>query len=510
MSETRSGSDGLHSWKDIAAYLECSVRSAQRWEATRGLPVQRIVTPDGGQIIYANRRTIDAWKARVGSGGAETHEPATNGSPSETVDGRSPGDAPPTSSNDTPAERGTLASTSTPEALTGAAPWKAPVDWRRHVRPVARTMLAALALVAGIGSGIWTVTSGLPTWQTPVRFIVDGGQLRALAGSERQVWAAPLGRFAQSPALLAPHQRFAVGDLDSDGRSEVAIPVSWAAPRTVPEVSEQTLLFDTRGHLKRTITPPTVEIRDGGRTFEGPWMVSAVAFSSPPRTRLWVAYMHHTSHPAFVLEVDAHGAQRIRYLHAGTIRALTHWQHGRQSFLAVGGMENQQRQAAVTVIDLDGAPARWPVESASVLSCTGCPIAPPRAVVSIPTSHVTYARLRSTAWVAGLSVTPAGSLSIDVSSGGSEVNLETSVVMSPALAVTSAERSSHHWAAHRALETEGMLNHAVDACPEAGGVDIWFWARDSWTTSRVADSRASGVTRVATGVAASSSGGRGR
>lgn len=510
MSETRSGSDGLHSWKDIAAYLECSVRSAQRWEATRGLPVQRIVTPDGGQIIYANRRAIDAWKDRLPGAGAATNDPSTNGSHSEGVDGRSPMHDTPTSSHDTPAEPGPPGSTGTPEALTAAASQETPVDWRRHVRLVARTTVAALALGAGIGSGIWTVTSGLPAWQTPVRFMVDGGQIRALAGSERQVWATPLGRFAQSPALLAPHQRFAVGDLDNDGRSEVAIPVSWAAPRMLPQVSEETLLFDTRGRLRRTITPPAIQVRDGSRTFEGPWLVSAVAFSAPPRARLWVAYGHHTSHPAFVLEIDAHGAQRIRYLHAGTIRVLTHWQHGRQSFLAVGGMENQQRQAAVTVVDLDAAPARWPVESASVLTCTGCPIAPPRAVVSIPTSHVTYARLRSTAWVAGLSVTPAGSLSIDVSSGGSEVNLETSVVMSPAFALTSVERSSHHWATHRALEAQGMLDHAVDACPEAGGVDIRFWARDSWTTSRVADSRASGVTRVATGVAASPSGRRGR
>ena len=46
--------DTLHGWKDIAAYVGKSVRSAQRWERELGLPTHRINTPDG-QIVYARR-----------------------------------------------------------------------------------------------------------------------------------------------------------------------------------------------------------------------------------------------------------------------------------------------------------------------------------------------------------------------------------------------------------------------------------------------------------------------
>lgn len=50
----------LSSWKDIANYLRRDVRTVQRWETTRGLPVHRL--PGGGRnAIYAVRSEIDTW-----------------------------------------------------------------------------------------------------------------------------------------------------------------------------------------------------------------------------------------------------------------------------------------------------------------------------------------------------------------------------------------------------------------------------------------------------------------
>jgi hypothetical protein len=53
----------LSSWKDIANYLGKGVRTAQRWERERGLPVRR---PDGhvckcAVLLY--RSDADAWMA---------------------------------------------------------------------------------------------------------------------------------------------------------------------------------------------------------------------------------------------------------------------------------------------------------------------------------------------------------------------------------------------------------------------------------------------------------------
>jgi hypothetical protein len=54
-----SNDDLLVSWKDIAAYLKCSVRKAQRLES-RGLPVHRIA---GTKSIWASKAQIDRWLA---------------------------------------------------------------------------------------------------------------------------------------------------------------------------------------------------------------------------------------------------------------------------------------------------------------------------------------------------------------------------------------------------------------------------------------------------------------
>jgi len=54
---TNSKADLLVSWKDIAAYLKCSVRKAQRLEQ-RGLPVNRI---PGTKSVWALKPDIDRW-----------------------------------------------------------------------------------------------------------------------------------------------------------------------------------------------------------------------------------------------------------------------------------------------------------------------------------------------------------------------------------------------------------------------------------------------------------------
>ena len=65
----------LDSWKEIAAYLRCGVRSAQRWEKTEGLPVHRHVHQTQGSI-YAFTSEIDEWRNRRSSAPAGPESPA--------------------------------------------------------------------------------------------------------------------------------------------------------------------------------------------------------------------------------------------------------------------------------------------------------------------------------------------------------------------------------------------------------------------------------------------------
>src|SRR5437667_9332639 len=54
--------DRLESWKEIAAYLNRTVRTVQRWEKLEGLPVHRLDHAKQGSV-YAYRAELDAWSA---------------------------------------------------------------------------------------------------------------------------------------------------------------------------------------------------------------------------------------------------------------------------------------------------------------------------------------------------------------------------------------------------------------------------------------------------------------
>jgi hypothetical protein len=55
----------LDSWKEVAAYLERSLRTVQRWEKQEGLPVHRH-THDKLGSVYASPAELDSWwKERI-------------------------------------------------------------------------------------------------------------------------------------------------------------------------------------------------------------------------------------------------------------------------------------------------------------------------------------------------------------------------------------------------------------------------------------------------------------
>ena len=57
----------LNGWKEIAAYLDKSTRAAQRWERDLALPIRRMRTAKGGEIVYALKSEIEHWKVAAGS-----------------------------------------------------------------------------------------------------------------------------------------------------------------------------------------------------------------------------------------------------------------------------------------------------------------------------------------------------------------------------------------------------------------------------------------------------------
>lgn len=50
----------LDSWKEIACYLQRSIRCVQRWERKKGLPILRHAHAKGSSV-YAFRQELDRW-----------------------------------------------------------------------------------------------------------------------------------------------------------------------------------------------------------------------------------------------------------------------------------------------------------------------------------------------------------------------------------------------------------------------------------------------------------------
>ena len=56
----------LNSWKEIAAYLKCGVRTAQRWQRDLHMPVMRVRDSQRGPVI-ADTKELDDWIRRRSS-----------------------------------------------------------------------------------------------------------------------------------------------------------------------------------------------------------------------------------------------------------------------------------------------------------------------------------------------------------------------------------------------------------------------------------------------------------
>lgn len=55
----------LASWKETSHYLGVNVRTAQKWERERGLPVRRVAEPRSR--VGADTLTLDVWKDQITS-----------------------------------------------------------------------------------------------------------------------------------------------------------------------------------------------------------------------------------------------------------------------------------------------------------------------------------------------------------------------------------------------------------------------------------------------------------
>ena len=437
--------ESLNGWKDIAAYLGKSVRSVQRWERELGLPVHRINTPDGGQIIFATRIEIDDWKRAQ-----------------DAV--RPPGD---------PVDN--------PSGETGAFGASTRTHWTTWLTGRAAFLVLGVAIGATAVALIRFTIPGRPD-----RFEIDDNTLTAYTQTGVPVWTYAFGRTAHHP--LTSRAFTSQGDVDGDGTTDVVVAVRYAPPQSKSTYSDAMLAFRRDGSLIWQVQP-VLRVSHKGQTFEGPWQVFDFRISPDRgRPRVWIAYNHPTWRPGFVLEVEPSGQNLLRYVQSGWLHALQYWPTPGGTFLAIGGVVNEYSRASIALVNIDGAPAQSVPNEDSPLACEGCPRGDPHAFFLFPPSELTTLYNRPYSWAKRI-VLDGPRLKIALDEGFGEGSIAT---ISSDLRVVEFERADRYWEAHRRFEKEEKIAHRAEECPErtlAHEMQVWN-PSGGWThytvTSRMA------------------------
>ena len=449
--------DTLNGWKEIAGHLKKSVRTAQRWEAEIGLPVHRIPTPDGGQIVFADRREIDLWRhALAGAISADLDTiPSADTDAGERVD---------VSLSDVPAVE--------PEAVVTS-----------RLRPTTLlVVLCALLAVLAIGEGVFIAVRLWPAAGVAERVEVLGREIRALTAAGDPVWTYTLDQPVHLALDLRGRHELR-GDLDGDGRDEVVLAVSFGQTGLTFERTDAVLVFGDDGRLLRKIQFDG-ELVDGSQRFHGPWRVFGMSLSGRPGDRrLWIAYGHHTWWPSVVVESTLSGSNSIRYVQAGRIHVLAHWQSASGDYLVAGGMVRAMSMASVAFIPTDRELSPSLVSEINRLTCDGCPSSPPAAVVLLPPHEVALAMNRPYSWVYRV-LTHGQRLTVSTDAGSGVAAI---VSISSDFRVLALDHSDRYWQAHLSLEREGRLSHTADRCPDLlAAHEIRSWTpQDGWSTYSV-------------------------
>ncbi len=165
----KQGTDGprLNSWKEIAAFFDCTERTVRRWEQDRGLPIHRLPGSAGGKV-YAYAAELKQWlEAPNSTGATAATEAGTERATAEPV-GATP-------STGTATDTGDTAKT-IPEAAVLRAEAAAPTAPGAPAAPTTSRWLLAVVVVVLVGAG-W---AGFRTLR-----IASAGATRVAAGKGR-------------------------------------------------------------------------------------------------------------------------------------------------------------------------------------------------------------------------------------------------------------------------------------------------------------------------------------
>lgn len=305
----------LTSWKEIADYLSVTVRTAQNWEKTRGLPVQRI--PGGGRV-FVRTEQLQSWRSNQGPPAKVQGLDFSNGSP-------------PLHEN-----TNTL---------------KLPVTTLRRIA-IAAILLVTIIVIA------FKVLRESPR---PKQFQVIRNTLIVTDEAGREIW-----RKTFDEGLFEQHYRASAddvstgwfGDLDGDGTIEMVFVMRAEIPYLKSDVL---ICFGQNGNEKWRFVPGR-QLISKRQTFTNKFTIASFRITRLAQERapnVILVARHNTDFPTQVAVLSADGHLQREYWHSGHIGGnprtlqIADLNGNGVSELYLGGVNNSRTQATLVVLDPD-------------------------------------------------------------------------------------------------------------------------------------------------------------
>jgi len=314
MGDGERGSGELNSWKEIGSFLGVNVRTAQRWEAERGMPVRRFAGDKGR--VAADTAQLLAWQQK-------------------SLHGRLP-------------------------------PW-------RNLDFVQRYAIGASAAVLLLTAALLFVLLRREMPGTPVagRFEFRTLVVSDVAGHE--LWRHNFPEPFRADAYRGRGRTLWFGDIDGDGSTETVFAYH---PEAQGEAGTSLICFGADGGERWRFTAGR-PVSDQTENFDGIYEGTdfAVADFGPRLGRMAVITSHHvTGDPNQVALIDGHGKVRGEYWHSGHLDSIAISQVDDDGVpeVLLAGVDGARQLATLVVLDAgrfwgasDGAGTRFQLRGLS-------------------------------------------------------------------------------------------------------------------------------------------------
>jgi hypothetical protein len=310
---------------------------------------------------------------------------------------------------------------------------------------------------------------------------VEGDRLKIYGAEKRLLWehAFPW-RLAENyydgsiPETVSHFVQF--GDLDGDGRNEVAFIAVSKTP-----TNHELLVFNSDGKVRFTRQPGRT-VRFGGTDNSPPFFASGVLIASGAdgKKTLWLAAQHNTWFPTVVEKLSAEGKLLGEYWSNGHITQLAESTWDGRKVLLVGAVYNDEKRASLAVLDYENPSGAAPAVNPHY-RCDDCPAGQPLRFYVFPRSDVSRT-LDVRPRITTLRVTPHGETLLAVESAGLPLPGDSEMskgsvfyTLDSQFQLKEAEPGDNYRQLHGKLELLGKLKHAYGARDDAELFSVLKW-----------------------------------